>query len=121
MLARFALDTAAPAQEDSSAPGVRVTDEADREERLLALCAGASSAAAVDDGFAAIGPRFDHVGLAVTRRRDRERSRIDEYFALLLLMCDDALHVLCETCAPDASGRSRCPVCRPDLDARRST
>jgi hypothetical protein len=34
------------------------------------------------------------------------------------LLCDDALHVLCETCAPDASGRPRCPACRP---ARAST
>jgi hypothetical protein len=29
------------------------------------------------------------------------------------LLCDDALHVLCETCAPDAGGRPRCPACRP--------
>jgi hypothetical protein len=29
------------------------------------------------------------------------------------LLCDDALHVLCETCAPDAAGRPRCPACRP--------
>jgi hypothetical protein len=29
------------------------------------------------------------------------------------LLCDDALHILCETCAPDAAGRPRCPACRP--------
>lgn len=28
------------------------------------------------------------------------------------LLCDDALHVLCEACAPDAAGRPRCPACR---------
>lgn len=28
------------------------------------------------------------------------------------LLCDDALHVLCETCAPDATGRPRCRACR---------
>jgi hypothetical protein len=28
------------------------------------------------------------------------------------LLCDDALHILCETCAPDAGGRPRCPACR---------
>ena len=28
------------------------------------------------------------------------------------LLCDDALHILCETCAPDPSGRPRCPACR---------
>jgi len=158
----------------------------------------------------AIGPRLDEVGAAVARRRDRERSRIDEYFASLIteaqrprrqvargaiearvaalaaehaaklrdltarytvrvrvepvalaaiaarvaeirirlrrrkgerelvlhvppharlpdalacaacagstrapLLCDDALHVLCETCAPDTAGRPRCPACRP--------
>jgi hypothetical protein len=166
----------------------------------------------------AIGPRLDEVGAAVARRRDRERSRIDEYFASLIsearrprrqvtrgaiearvaalhaehqaklrdlgvrytvrvriepvalvavamriaeirirlrrrkgerelalhvpphartpdalgcvacagttrapLLCDDALHVLCETCAPDAGGRPRCPACRPGRDARRGT
>jgi hypothetical protein len=158
----------------------------------------------------AIGPRLDEVGVAVARRRDRERSRIDEYFTSLIsearrprrqvtrvaiearvaalhaehqaklrdltarytvrvhiepvalaavamrvaeirirlrrrkadrelalhvppharipdalacvacpgttrapLLCDDALHILCETCAPDAGGRPRCPACRP--------
>jgi hypothetical protein len=35
------------------------------------------------------------------------------------LLCDDALHVLCEVCAPDAGGRPRCPACRPGRDARR--
>lgn len=34
------------------------------------------------------------------------------------LLCDDALHVLCETCAPDAAGRPRCPVCRPSRASR---
>jgi hypothetical protein len=158
----------------------------------------------------AIGPRLDEVGVAVARRRDRERARIDEYFASLIaearrprrqvpqgavearvvalraehtaklrdlaarytlrvrldpialvaiatrvaevrirlrrrkgereivlhvpphartpdalacvacpgttrapLLCDDALHILCETCAPDPAGRPRCPACRP--------
>lgn len=28
------------------------------------------------------------------------------------VLCDDALHVLCESCAPDAAGRPRCPGCR---------
>jgi hypothetical protein len=28
------------------------------------------------------------------------------------LLCDDALHILCEACAPDAAGRPRCPACR---------
>ena len=28
------------------------------------------------------------------------------------LLCDDALHILCETCAPDPTGRPRCPACR---------
>lgn len=28
------------------------------------------------------------------------------------LLCDDALHILCETCAPDPGGRPRCPGCR---------
>jgi hypothetical protein len=28
------------------------------------------------------------------------------------LLCDDALHILCESCAPDPSGRPRCPACR---------
>ena len=165
----------------------------------------------------AIGPRLDEVGAAVARRRDRELSRIDEYFASLisearrprrqvtrgaidarvaalraehqaklrdltarytvrvriepvalaavamrvaeirlrlrrrkgerelalhvppharlpdalacvacsgttraLLLCDDALHLLCEICAPDTGGRPRCPACRPGREARRS-
>jgi hypothetical protein len=29
------------------------------------------------------------------------------------LLCDDALHVLCEACAPEIGGRPRCPTCRP--------
>lgn len=33
------------------------------------------------------------------------------------LLCDDALHVLCETCAPDAAGRPRCPACRPSRES----
>ena len=28
------------------------------------------------------------------------------------LLCDDALHILCERCAPDPNGRPRCPACR---------
>lgn len=165
----------------------------------------------------AIGPRLDEVGAAVGRRRERERSRIDEYFASLIsearrprrqvarsaidarvaalhaehqaklrdlalrytvrvriepvalaavamrvaelrlrlrrrkgerelalhvpphartpdalacvacagttrapLLCDDALHILCETCAPDTGGRPRCPACRPGRDTRRA-
>lgn len=28
------------------------------------------------------------------------------------LLCDDALHILCESCAPDPHGRPRCPACR---------
>jgi hypothetical protein len=165
-----------------------------------------------------IGPRLDEVAAAVARRRDRERSRIDEYFASLIsearrprrqvtrgaidarvaalraehqaklrdltaryavrvrvdpvalaavamrvaelrirlrrrkgerelalhvppharlpdalacvacsgttrapLLCDDALHLLCETCAPDTGGRPRCPACRHGREARRAT
>jgi hypothetical protein len=157
-----------------------------------------------------IGPRLDEVGAAVARRRDRERTRIDDYFTSLIaearrprrqvgrdaiearvaalhaehlakvrdlaaryalrirlepvalaaismrvaevrlrlrrrkgerelalhvppgarlpdalacsacpattrapLLCDDALHVLCETCGPEVGGRPRCPACRP--------
>jgi len=166
----------------------------------------------------AIGPRLDEVGAAVARRRDRERVRIDEYFASLIdeakrprrqvarnaidarvaalraehaaklrdlagryalrvriepvalaavamrvaeirvrlrrrkgerelalhvppharmpdalacvacsgttrapLLCDDALHVLCEACAPDTGGRPRCPACRPGREAKKPT
>ena len=29
------------------------------------------------------------------------------------LLCDDALHVLCEACAPEVGGRPRCRACRP--------
>ncbi len=29
------------------------------------------------------------------------------------VLCDDALHLLCEACAPEAAGRPRCPACRP--------
>ena len=158
----------------------------------------------------AIGPRLDEVGAAVARRRDRERTRIDDYFGSLVaeakrprrqvargaiearvaalraehaaklrdlgarytlrvriepvalaaiatrvaairlrlrrrkgerelalhvppgarapdalacsacpattrapLLCDDALHVLCEACAPEVGGRPRCRACRP--------
>jgi hypothetical protein len=158
----------------------------------------------------AIGPRLDEVGAAVARRRDRERTRIDDYFLSLIaeaerprrqvareailarvaalraehaaklrdlgarytmrvriepvalaaitarvaeirlrlrrrkgerelalhvppgarapdalacvacsattrapVLCDDALHVLCEACAPEIGGRPRCPACRP--------
>lgn len=157
-----------------------------------------------------IEPRLDEVGAAVARRRDRERARIDDYFASLVaeakrprrqvahgaiaaqvaafrtehaaklrdlgarytlrvtiepvalaaiamrvaeirlrlrrrkgerelalhlppgarapdalpcvacpattrapILCDDALHVLCEACAPEVGGRPRCPACRP--------
>jgi hypothetical protein len=28
------------------------------------------------------------------------------------LLCDDALHVLCGSCAPEATGRPQCPACR---------
>ena len=28
------------------------------------------------------------------------------------LLCDDALHILCQECAPSASGRPRCQACR---------
>jgi len=28
------------------------------------------------------------------------------------ILCDDALHVLCEACAPEIGGRPRCPACR---------
>ena len=35
------------------------------------------------------------------------------------LLCDEALHVLCETCAPDASGRPRCPACRRTGDSKK--
>jgi len=178
---------------------------------------GATGGAAVVARRAAlaIGPRLDEVGAAVARRRDRERARIDEYFASLIaearrprrqvargaiearvaalhaehsaklrdltarytmrvrldpialvaiamrvaeirirlrrrkgereialhvppcarapdalacvacpgttrapLLCDDALHILCEACAPDAAGRPRCPGCRPGRGSR---
>ncbi|MBA3391190.1 MAG: hypothetical protein H0T89_01035 [Deltaproteobacteria bacterium] len=189
----------------------RVIDE--REAR------GATGAATVIARRAgeAIGPRLDEVGVAVARRRDRERDRIDEYFRSLVgeaqrprrqvareaiearvaalraehasklrdlasrytlrvrlepvalvaiamrvaevrlrlrrrkgerelalhvppgarspdalacvacasttrapLLCDDALHVLCESCAPDPNGRPRCPACRSSKGARSS-
>ena len=178
---------------------------------------GATGGAAVVARRAAlaIGPRLDEVGVAVARRRDRERARIDEYFGSLIaeakrprrqvargaiearvaalhaehtaklrdltarytlrvrldpialvavamrvaevrirlrrrkgereialhvppnartpdalacvacpgttrapLLCDDALHILCEACAPDAAGRPRCPACRPGRVSR---
>lgn len=156
----------------------------------------------------AIGSQLDEIGVAVARRRDRERARIDDYFTSLVaeakrprrtvakqaieariaalraehtaklrdatarytvrvrvepvalvaigvrvveirlrlrrrkgerelalhvppgarapdalacvacpsttraaLLCDDALHVLCEACAPEVGGRPRCPAC----------
>jgi hypothetical protein len=34
--------------------------------------------------------------------------------------CDDALHLLCEACAPRAEGRVACPACRPALRASRT-
>jgi hypothetical protein len=34
------------------------------------------------------------------------------------VLCDDALHLLCEACAPDAGGRPRCPACRPGRASR---
>ncbi len=34
------------------------------------------------------------------------------------LLCDDALHVLCEDCAPGAGGRPRCPACGAGRGAR---
>jgi hypothetical protein len=34
------------------------------------------------------------------------------------LLCDDALHVLCEACAPEVGGRPRCPACRPGGGAK---
>ncbi len=37
------------------------------------------------------------------------------------LLCDDALHVLCEACAPDPGGRPRCPTCRPARSSRSSS
>lgn len=36
------------------------------------------------------------------------------------LLCDDALHILCETCAPAAGGRPRCPACRPGAQRAKS-
>lgn len=36
------------------------------------------------------------------------------------VLCDDALHVLCETCAPEVTGRPRCPACRPGGGAKTS-
>ena len=188
----------------------RLTDQRD------ARGASGGTRALVLRSALAIGPRLDEVGAAVARRRDRERSRIDEYFASLIaearrprrqvarsaiearvaalhaehqaklrdltarytlrvriepvalvvvamrvaeirirlrrrkgerelalhvpphartpdalacvacsgttrapLLCDDALHILCESCAPDTSGRPRCPACRPGRDARK--
>jgi hypothetical protein len=192
--------------------GDRVTDARDAR----GATGGARTLAA--RSALAIGPRLHEVGVAVARRRDRERSRIDEYFASLIneakrprrqvargaiearvaalraehqaklrdltarytvrvrvepvaltavamrvaeirirlrrrkgerelalqvppharlpdalacvacagttrapLLCDDALHLLCETCAPDTGGRPRCPACRPARDARRGS
>jgi hypothetical protein len=37
------------------------------------------------------------------------------------LLCDDALHVLCEACAPEVGGRPRCPACRPGGTAKAGT
>jgi hypothetical protein len=34
------------------------------------------------------------------------------------VLCDDALHVLCEACAPEVTGRPRCPACRPGGGAK---
>jgi len=31
--------------------------------------------------------------------------------------CDEAVHLLCETCAPRSEGRIACPACRPKRDA----
>lgn len=191
----------------------RVTEGRDEGGALVALGGAAALAAR---STLAIGARLDEVTAAVTRRRDRERSRIDEYFASLIaeasrprrqvargaiearvaalraeqeakrrdlatrytlrvrvepvallavtmrvaelrvrlrrrkgerelalhvpprartpdalacvacvattrspLLCDDALHVLCERCAPDAGGRPRCPGCKPARGAAR--
>jgi hypothetical protein len=35
------------------------------------------------------------------------------------VLCDDALHVLCEACAPEAGGRPRCPACHPGRDPKK--
>lgn len=35
------------------------------------------------------------------------------------VLCDDALHILCEACAPEVGGRPRCPAClRPAVRPR---
>jgi hypothetical protein len=185
------------------------------EERDARGATGGARALAARSTLA-IGARLDEVTAAVARRRDRERSRLDEYFASLIteasrprrqvarsaidariaalraehrakvhdltvrytvrvrvepvalvavamrvvelrirlrrrkgerelalhvpphartpdalacvacsgttrapLLCDDALHVLCETCAPDVGGRPRCPACKPGRNAVR--
>lgn len=184
--------------------------DATEQPSTSAAAARASCGAIGRRAALAIGPRLEEVGAAVARRRDRERGRIDGYFASLLaeakqprrqvarsaieartaalraehdakrrdlsarytlrvklepialatiamrvaeirirlrrrkgerelllhvppgarapdalactscasttrapVLCDDALHILCETCAPDAGGRPRCPACRP--------
>ncbi|HEX3476861.1 MAG TPA: zinc finger, RING-type domain-containing protein [Kofleriaceae bacterium] len=190
------------------------TDTRVAEQRTARGATGGAAALARRAALA-IGPRLEEVGAAVARRRDRERARIDEYFASLIaeakrprrqvargaiearvaalhaehtaklrdltarytlrvrldpialvavamrvaevrirlrrrkgereialhvppgartpdalacvacpgttrapLLCDDALHILCETCAPDAGGRPRCPACRPGRASR---
>jgi hypothetical protein len=75
----------------------------------------------------AIGARVAQVRLRLRRRKgERELAlsvppgaRAPDALACVAcpattrapLLCDDALHVLCETCAPEASGRPRCPAC----------
>ncbi len=188
----------------------RVTEERDARSAM-----GGTRAISARSALA-IGERLEEVAAAVARRRDREQSRIDEYFASLIsearrprrqvarsavdariaalraehqaklrdltarytvrvrlepvalvavamrvveirlrlrrrkgerelalhvppqartpdalacvacsgttrapLLCDDALHLLCESCAPDIGGRPRCPACKPGRNAVR--
>ncbi len=78
--------------------------------------------------FAAIATRVAEVRLRLRRRKgERELAlhvppgaRAPDALACVAcpaatrapVLCDDALHVLCETCAPEVTGRPRCPACR---------
>jgi hypothetical protein len=77
--------------------------------------------------FVAVATRVTEVRLRLRRRKgERELAlhvppgaRAPDALACVAcpattrspLLCDDALHVLCETCAPEAGGRPRCPAC----------
>lgn len=79
--------------------------------------------------LAAIATRVAEIRLRLRRRKGQRElplhvppgARAPDALACLAcpattrapLLCDDALHVLCELCAPDIGGRPRCPACRP--------